>query len=127
MFQLYVRVSHSVEQNTSLADFDPPFTDPHIDDIFIEADIESITYDSLNLVSTTYTRTGVYDRATLSVSLHVRCALNYFGSACEMLCDSNGINCNNGAYLVLHQVLADYLYDFIHLFKKFFTYIFSIN
>ncbi len=95
-FQLYARVSHSVQENTTLADFEPPFTDPHIDDIFIEADIEAITYDSLNIVTTTYTMAGEYGRATLSVSIHIRCAQNYYGSGCEMLCDSNGINCNTG-------------------------------
>lgn len=98
MFQLYVRVSHRDDGNTSLADFDPPFTDPHIDDIFIEANIASITYDSLNLVTSTYTEIGEAGQATLSVSLNVRCAQNYFGSACEMLCDDNGINCNTGTY-----------------------------
>ncbi len=85
----------------TLADFDPPFTDPHIDDIFIQADIAAITYDSLNLVSSTYTKAGESGRATMSVSLNVRCAQNYYGSACEMLCDANGINCETGKITIL--------------------------
>ncbi len=41
-YQIYVRVSHSVNENTELADFDLPFTDPLIDDIFIEANVSAV-------------------------------------------------------------------------------------
>ena len=95
-FQIYIRVSHSPNENTSLADFDPPFTDPLIDDVFIEADVTAVPYTSFNLMTETYTVPGDFGKARLSMSINVRCAQNYFGTGCEMLCDSTGTNCVTG-------------------------------
>ena len=95
-FQIYIRVSHSPNENTSLADFDPPFTDPLIDDVFIEADVTAVPYTSFNLMTETYTVPGDFGKARLSMSINVRCAQNYIGTGCEMLCDSTGTNCVTG-------------------------------
>ncbi len=91
-----MRVSHSLNEETSLADFEVPFTDPLIDDIFIEANVEAVPFNSLTLNSETYTVTGDFGIATLIMGVHIRCAPNYSGDNCEMLCDSDGTNCNTG-------------------------------
>ena len=96
LFQVYIRVSHSLEEDTALADFDPPFTDPLIDDIFIEANVAAVLFDAQTVNSEMYTVAGDFGVAALTVSINVRCAQNYFGSACEMLCDSSGDNCATG-------------------------------
>ncbi len=92
-FQIYVRVSHSVNESTATADFDPPFTDPLIDDIFIEANVSAVPF-SGDLITEMYTVTGDFGTATLTMVVNARCAENYFGNGCEMLCDENGNNCD---------------------------------
>ncbi len=97
-FQIYVRVSHSVNEDTATADFDPPFTDPLIDEIFIEANVSAVLFPSTFFVITEmYTVTGNVGIATLTIGVNARCAENYFGDGCEMLCDADGItNCTAG-------------------------------
>ncbi|XP_064382439.1 uncharacterized protein LOC135331274 isoform X2 [Halichondria panicea] len=94
-FQIYVRVSHSVNEDTATANFDPPFTDPLIDEIFIEANVSAVLFPSTFFVITEmYTVTGNVGIATLTIGVNARCAENYFGDGCEMLCDADGItNC----------------------------------
>ncbi len=94
-FQIYVRASHSVNEDTSAADFDPPFTDLLIDEIFIEANISAVLFPTTFLAITEmYTVTGNFGTATLTIGVNARCAENYFGDGCEMLCDADGNNCN---------------------------------
>lgn len=95
-FQIYVRVSHSLNEDTALADFDLPFTDPLIDDVFIEASVEPVSFEALIVNTVSYTVTGDFGIATLMMGVHIRCAQNYSGDNCEMLCDSSGNNCNTG-------------------------------
>lgn len=94
-FQIYVRVSHSLDESTSEADFDPPFTDPLIDDIFIEANVSAVPFDDL-LMTEIYTVTGDFSRATLTMAVNVFCSPNHMGEACEMLCQPDGTNCTTG-------------------------------
>ena len=108
-FQVYIRVSHSLEENRELANFNPPFTDPLIDDIFIEADVTAVLFDAQFVNSEMYTVTGDFGVATLTLALNVRCALNYFGSSCEMLCDSSGENCATGNNLIVYFSNTSYL------------------
>ncbi len=95
-YQIYVRVSHSVNENTELADFDLPFTDPLIDDIFIEANVSAVLSGSLFDITEFYTVTGDFGTATLTISVNARCAENFFDDGCEMLCDPDGTNCSTG-------------------------------
>ncbi len=86
-----------MNEDTSLADFDPPFTDPLIDDIFIEVNVEAVTFNALLVNTETYPVTGDFGIATLTIGVHIRCAPNYFGDNCEMLCDNDGNNCTTGS------------------------------
>lgn len=95
-FQIYVRVSHSLEEDTMEADFDPPFSDPLIDDIFIEADVTAVPNSQQLLETEMYTITGDFGQATLSIAVNARCVRNYFGSACEMRCNLDGTKCTQG-------------------------------
>ncbi len=96
-FQIYVRVSHSANEDTSAADFDPPFTDPLIDDIFIEANVSAVLFpENFLAITEVYTVTGDFGIATLTIAVNARCAENYFGDGCEMLCDASGNNCDTG-------------------------------
>ncbi len=84
-----------MNEDTTTADFDPPFTDPLIDDIFIEANVSAVPF-SGDLITEIYTVTGDVRTATLTMAVNARCAENYFGDGCEMLCDADGINCDTG-------------------------------
>lgn len=94
-FQIYVRVSHRLNEDISEADFDPPFTDPLIDNIFIEANVSAVIFTILPITET-YTVIGDLGRATLTMGVNVRCSPNYFGEACEMLCLPDVTNCTTG-------------------------------
>ena len=96
LFQVYIRVSHSLEEDKSLAVFDPPFTDLLIDDIFIEANVTAVLFDAPMVNSETYTVTGDYEVATITLAINVRCAQDYLGSGCEIRCDSSANNCVTG-------------------------------
>ncbi len=86
-----------MNENTTNADFDPPFTDPLIDEIFIEANVSAVLFPSTFFVITEiYTVTGNVGIATLTIAVNARCAENYFGDGCEMLCGADGNNCDTG-------------------------------
>ena len=78
------------------ADFDPPFSDPLIDDIFIEADVTAVSFDAQFLDTEMYTVTGDFGQATLGIAVNARCAQDYSGSACELLCNPDGTGCTQG-------------------------------
>ncbi len=109
-----MRASHSLNEETSLADFEVPFTDPLIDDIFIEANVKAVPFNSLILNSEIYTVTGDFGIATLIMAVHIRCALNYSGDNCEMLCDSDGNNCNTGTKTSYIRI-TDYFLCYIRI------------
>ena len=85
-------MSHKTGAN---ADFDPPFSDPLIDDIFIEANVTAVLFTE-NIQSTLYTMTGDFGRATMTLAVNIQCAENYFGSACQFLCNPDGTRCIPG-------------------------------
>ncbi len=117
--QIYVRVSHSVNEDTATADFDPPFTDPLIDEIFIEANVSAVPFPNTFLVITeTYTVTGDFETATLTMGVNARCAENYFGDGCEMLCNADGNNCDTGENTIIIQYLTT-SYSPPHIYTQF--------
>ncbi len=95
-FQLYLRVSHfNGNLSTSELDFEPPFTDPLIDNVYFEFTAPAIEYESrLDPVNKILESTGEFGRVLVRVQTNVHCAKNWNGSACEILC-ING-NCSQG-------------------------------
>ena len=40
--------------------------------------------------------TGEFGRATMTLRVNIQCAENYFGSACQFLCNADGTGCIPG-------------------------------
>ena len=101
-FQAYIRISHVV--SGTQADFDPPFENPLIDEIFLE--FSNLTVETfvprLLAPLQTLTMTGTVGRVEARLTVSVHCAENWMGEHCEYLCtDSSFTNCTLSMY-VLH-------------------------
>ena len=102
LFQIYIRVSH---QSGDVPDFDPPFTNPLIDDIFIEVtDLPAVLYEErVSLGTVPYEATGDFGRASLQLRVSALCARGYNGSDCNTFCqDVDGeVTCEQGQLIHL--------------------------
>ena len=105
-FQVYLRVSHfNRNPATSNPDFDPPFIDPLIDNVYFEFSTPAALFDDrLTPPFQRVESTGEFGRVRAEVQIGVHCADNWIGSACEMLCDGDSCITGNG-YLTLELFL----------------------
>lgn len=101
---MYIRVSDHSDDIFN-PDFDPPFEDPLIDNIFIEVvNLTAGRFEDRNsLISVPYDATGVYGRASIQLRINAHCAAGYNGSDCGTFCqDVNGeLTCEEGVYGVI--------------------------
>ena len=80
-----MRVSHSGDHSNVA--FDPPFSDPLIDEIFIEASTPAVPYENRNSPKTQmYDVEGMYGKATVQIRVNVHCAKGYGGPDCNSVC-----------------------------------------
>ena len=86
--------------STSEADFEPPFTDPLIDNLFFEFNVPATPYEDRRseLVNRMMEVTGEFGKVMIEVLTNVHCANGWSGSACEIFCADG--NCTQGMLCV---------------------------
>ena len=96
-FQLYIRIAHTVGD---APDFDPPFDDPLIDEVFLEFTVEPVLFSErlTSPIRQVLSTNGVFGRVEVTVVAFTHCANGWNGSACEIQCISN-ILCIQGRYV----------------------------
>ena len=109
-FQAYLRLSHfdEVTANENSPDFDPPFSDPLIDEVFFEFNLSTTAFSNrLSSVPQLLVGSGESGRVVVSMLARTHCAQGWTGQHCSIFCNSStGIEiCSRG-----EQLLACYLY-----------------
>ena len=109
-FQVYARVSHL---EGTIPDFTPPFTDPLIDEIFLEfPDIPAASFQNrFNSVPQTLSASGTFGRVVIEMQATVHCAQGWNGTACEILCTSEDV-CSQGIILAILLMLTFFMISF---------------
>ena len=97
--QVHVRISHLEEGGTP--DFEPPFTDPLIDEVILEfPELLPVSFDRrLDVPPKRTSVTGAFGQAEVTMQALVFCAPGFMGMACENLCTlppNNSLTCTQG-------------------------------
>ena len=89
---MYIRISNQMGANP---DFTPPFTDPLIDEVFLESTLPAVLFDDrLDTITQTLNITGCFGRAVGTMVANVHCAEGWNGTACEIFCNTTTAKCN---------------------------------
>ena len=82
-------------------DFQPPFTDPLIDEVFMEFKLEPVLFPDRieSRDPREMTTMGTSDRVEINLLVAVHCAENWVGTHCELECEpSDPDNCTQRKY-----------------------------
>ena len=83
---MYIRISNQMGENP---DFTPPFTDPLIDEVFLEFTLPAVLFDDrLDTITQRLNITGRFGRAAGTMVANVHCAEGWNGIACEIFCNT---------------------------------------
>ncbi len=91
-------MSHFNGQASS-PDFEPPFTDPLIDEVYFQFNVSaSLFSERLSAMQQQLTSTGVFGRIVVTLRVKVHCAEGWNGTNCETFCDfsSGNATCSQG-------------------------------
>ena len=89
---MYIRISNQMGENP---DFTPPFTDPLIDEVFLEFTLPAVLFDDrLDTITQTLSVTGCFGRAVGTMVANVHCAEGWNGTACEVFCNTTTATCD---------------------------------